>query len=207
MRTNLAACQGPSKLFRRISGFGNGGGEWKLITAMCGHHQLQIWSARSRPMAAYDALRVKADWRGDGSRTSIRGSRPLGLVLNEDESRPRHEELNRRSFTCAECGHVEGRDRKAARNVYWHGEERRNHVCEDRGGRRRAGHAFGFVPVPIVEPRIETHGGYMKANNSEHMSLANARKPSGPICGVWVKKPSAGQRPIFTQAEIRVRSP
>jgi hypothetical protein len=27
-------------------------------------------------------------------------------------------------------------------------------------GRLEQGHAFGFVPVPIVETRVETHGGY-----------------------------------------------
>jgi transposase len=69
--------------------------------------------------------------------------------------------LNRRTFTCAECGQVEGRDRNAARNVYWYGEERRNRVCEDtaRGETGEQGHVLGFVPVPIAETRIETHGG------------------------------------------------
>ena len=40
--------------------------------------------------------------------------------------------------------------------------KRRNRVCEDtmRGEIAEQGHALGFVPVPTVEPRIKTHGGY-----------------------------------------------
>jgi transposase len=66
--------------------------------------------------------------------------------------------LNWRVSVCAECGHTEGRDGNASRNVYRYGEERRNRVgngptCGEIG---EAGRAFGgAIPLPLVEPRIE----------------------------------------------------
>jgi hypothetical protein len=57
-------------------------------------------------------------------------SRQLRLVHNADANTDM-KNLNRRTFTCGERGHVEGRDRNAARNVYRYDEERRNRVCED----------------------------------------------------------------------------
>jgi transposase len=73
----------------------------------------------------------KADWRGrriekiDPWFPSTQACSQCGCIKTDMKN------LNRRTFTCAACGHVEGRDRNAARNVYWYGEERRNRVCED----------------------------------------------------------------------------
>lgn len=43
---------------------------------------------------------------------------------------PAMRDLKRRVFICPECGFIEGRDRNAARNIYWYGEERRNRARE-----------------------------------------------------------------------------
>jgi hypothetical protein len=104
----------------------------------------------------------EADWRGrqlekiDPWFPSTQACCQCGCINTDMKN------LNRRTFTCAEFRHVEGRDRNAARNVYRYGEERRSRICEDttRGQIGEQGHALGLVLVPIVETRIEAHGGH-----------------------------------------------
>lgn len=68
---------------------------------------------------------------------------------------PAMKTLRRRMFQCAACGHTEGRDRNAARNIYRYSEERRNRATPG-PTRGEIGDQDGgnIAPVPIAEPRI-----------------------------------------------------
>jgi putative transposase len=102
----------------------------------------------------------KADWRGrriekiDSWFPSTQACFKCGCINSDMKN------LSRRVFICAECGHTEGRDRNASRNVYWYGEERRNRsgdapTCGEIG---EQGMPIGMFPVPVVEPRILARG-------------------------------------------------
>jgi putative transposase len=95
--------------------------------------------------------RYKAEWRGRRIVDIDRwfpGSQTCCLC---GALHPEMKDLSRRELTC-DCGNRMGRDRNAAVNHYWYGEERRN----------RSGNAptrveigvQGLVPVPVVEARM-----------------------------------------------------
>lgn len=100
-------------------------------------------------------LCYKADWRG---RTIEKISRwfPSSQACSCCGAiEPAMKSLRRRQFACQHCGHTEGRDRNAARNIYWYGQEGRNRVRLDATG-GEIGTRDGASPTrgPIGEPSM-----------------------------------------------------
>ncbi len=60
--------------------------------------------------------------------------------------------LSKRIFECEKCGWTEGRDRNAARNIYWYGQEGRNRAG-DSPTRGKIGDQE-LAPVLVSEPRM-----------------------------------------------------
>jgi putative transposase len=85
-------------------------------------------------------LAYKADWRGrtleriDPWFPSSQVCSCCGVI------NPAMRNLQRRTFTCPDCGHREGRDRNAARNIFGYGQEGRNRVSDDATGEEIGDH-------------------------------------------------------------------
>lgn len=69
-------------------------------------------------------------------------------------------DLSRRVFICPTCGFVEGRDRNAARNIYWYGQEGRNRAREGATDGEIGVHDGACsARVPVGEPSISAGVG------------------------------------------------
>jgi putative transposase len=80
-------------------------------------------------------IAYKADWRG---RRVVKLDQwfPSSQLCNECGWRDvGMRDLNRETFICEECGIVEGRDRNAAKNAYWYGEDRQASLWNEGSGR------------------------------------------------------------------------
>ena len=98
-------------------------------------------------------LAYKADWRGrtvekiDPWFPSSQACSCCGAI------NPAMRDLKRRVFVCPDCGHVEGRDRNAARNVYGYRQEGGNRASDGATGGEIGVHDGACsVRVPVEEP-------------------------------------------------------
>jgi putative transposase len=103
-------------------------------------------------------LAYKADWRG----RTVERIDPWTAALSSPSSQacsccgainPAMRDLKRRVLVCPDCGHVEGRDRNAARNVFWYGQEGRNRASNGATGGEIGVHDGACsARVPVGEP-------------------------------------------------------
>ncbi len=141
------------------------------LTAKAGTVKLESLNVRGMArnghlaMSVHDAgigrlvelIAYKADWRGravemiDPWFPSSQMCAGCGVLHREMR------DLGRRHFACADCGHAEGRDRNAARNIFGYGQEGRNRGVAPTDA-ESGGHGSGFSPdrVPLVETSMLT---------------------------------------------------
>ena len=95
------------------------------VAGMIANRRLALSVADAGMGTLLRMIDYKADWRG---RTVVKidpwfPSSQLCSNPNCGALNPAMKDLSRRTFECAACGHTEGRDRNAARNIYHYGEE------------------------------------------------------------------------------------
>ena len=121
------------------------------VRGMVQNHCLALSVADAAMARLVTFCEYKADWRG---RQVVRidpwfpGSQ---LCSGCGERHPEMKDLGRRTLRC-DCGAVMGRDRNAAVNHYWYGEEPRNRA--HLGATRVEIGEQGFGPAPVVEARM-----------------------------------------------------
>lgn len=121
------------------------------VSGMARNHHLALSVADAGMSRLVAFCEYKADWRGrkivkidpwfPGSQTCS----DCGVIHREMRK------LSVRTLSC-HCGNVMGRDRNAAVNHFWYGQEGRNRILVD-ATRVEIGDQ-GLVPVPVVEARM-----------------------------------------------------